>query len=207
MITKQIKEIRIIPVLTIQDVSDTIPVAEALIEGGLPCAEVTLRSDAGLAAIQALSKRSDILVGAGTVLSPEKAQAARDAGAKFIVSPGFNPKTVSWCLENDVPVYPGTANPTDMEMALDFGLKTVKFFPAEAFGGIKTIKAIGAAYNMLTFIPTGGINPGNVADYLSNPQVIACGGSWMIKPEWIQEKNYQSIVQETKKTVDTIQNL
>jgi len=127
-----------------------------------------------------MAEKSGLLVGAGTVLKIDQVRQAVDNGAKFIVSPGFNPKVVGYCVENDIPITPGISNPTDIEMALDFGLEVVKFFPAEAIGGIKTLKAFAAPYGMVKFIPTGGITEANLADYLSFPKVLACGGSWMV---------------------------
>ncbi len=201
---KKIKQIKIIPVVKIDNADMAVPLADSLISGGLPCAEITLRTDAGLDAIRKLSNKDQFLVGAGTVLTVEEADAVCQAGSKFIVSPGFNPKVVDWCLKNKVPVFPGVVTPTDIVLAMEFGLDVLKFFPAEAMGGMKTIKAIVAAYHMISFIPTGGINLENVTDYLSHPQVIACGGSWMVKPEWIKNADFKKIEEETRKTVERI---
>lgn len=156
MITQQIKQIGGIPVVTFHDADDADPLADALIRGGIPCAEITLRTEAGLGAIARWRKRTDILIGAGTVLTVKQAQHAKDAGATFLVSPGSNPEVVQWSLDNPIPIFPGVATPSDIESALSFGLKTLTFFPAEAYGGIKTLNAIGAPYHTLTFIPTGG---------------------------------------------------
>ena len=180
-----LEKLRVIPVVALEDADKAEPLADALCAGGLPCVEITLRTETALESIRTLAGRDDLLLGAGTVHGSEQARAAVDAGARFIVTPGFNPKTVAWCLENEVPVFPGTSSPTDLEMALDFGLKIVKFFPAEAIGGVKTLKAFAGPYGALRFIPTGGISPRNLPDYLVLPQVVACGGSWMVTQDLI----------------------
>lgn len=192
---------KIIPVVAIQDAGDALPLADALIRGGLPCAEITFRTAAAAGAIEAVAKRGDIDVGAGTVLKVEQVKQAVDAGATFIVSPGFNPKVVAYCIDNSIPVTPGVSNPTDIEMALDFGLEILKFFPAEAFGGLKTLKAMSAPYTMMRFIPTGGIGPGNVLDYLRHPKVAACGGSWMVKSDLIAGGQFERITELTQEAV------
>ncbi|MCB2169294.1 MAG: bifunctional 4-hydroxy-2-oxoglutarate aldolase/2-dehydro-3-deoxy-phosphogluconate aldolase [Deltaproteobacteria bacterium] len=192
---------KIIPVVAIHDAGDALPLADALIRGGLPCAEITFRTAAAAGAIEAIAKRGDIDVGAGTVLKVEQVQQAVDAGATFIVAPGFNPKVVAYCIDNGIPVTPGVSNPTDIEMALDFGLEILKFFPAEAFGGLKTLKAMSAPYTMMRFIPTGGIGPGNVLDYLKHPKVAACGGSWMVKSDLIAAGQFERITELTREAV------
>lgn len=201
-VLKRIGELRIIPVIAINDAADAAPLGDALAAGGLPVAEVTFRTDAAEASIRTLAKRSDLLVGAGTVLNVDTAKRAVDAGGRFIVSPGFNPKTVRWCVDNGVPITPGTATPTDVEAALDHGLNVVKFFPAEAIGGVKTLKAIAAPYGMMRFVPTGGIGPENLEQYLSFPKVLACGGSWMVTKELISGKQFDRITQITRDAVD-----
>ncbi|TWU41045.1 bifunctional 4-hydroxy-2-oxoglutarate aldolase/2-dehydro-3-deoxy-phosphogluconate aldolase [Novipirellula artificiosorum] len=197
----QLTKLRIIPVVAIESSLDAEPLADALCEGGLPVAEITLRTDAGIGAIAALSRRQDFLVGAGTVHSVEQAKRVADAGAKFIVSPGFNPKTVQWCLDHQMPIFPGTSSPTDLEMALEFGLSVVKFFPAEQIGGVKMVKALASPYGDLRFIPTGGIHAGNLSDYLNLPSVIACGGSWMVKSNWLTEGRFEEIKRMTAEAV------
>jgi len=192
---------KIIPVVAIQDAADALPLADALIMGGLPCAEITFRTAAAASAIEAIAKRGDIDVGAGTVLNVQQVQQAVDAGATFIVAPGFNPKVVGYCIDKGIPVTPGVSNPTDIEMALDFGLEILKFFPAEAFGGLKTLKAMSAPYTMMRFIPTGGIGPGNVLDYLKYPKVVACGGSWMVKSDLIAGGQFEQITKLTREAV------
>jgi len=195
-------ELRIVPVVAIHNAADANPLAEALCQGGLPSAEITFRTAAASEAIQQISKRSDMLVGAGTVLKIDQVKQAVDSGACFIVSPGFNPKVVQYCLDHQIPVTPGISNPTDIEMALDFGLQIVKFFPAEAFGGLKTLKAMSAPYTMMKFIPTGGIGPDNLLDYLKHPQVPACGGSWMVTSTLIAEGKFDEITRLTREAVE-----
>jgi 2-dehydro-3-deoxyphosphogluconate aldolase / (4S)-4-hydroxy-2-oxoglutarate aldolase len=189
----KLQKTRIIPVLALPSVADAAPVAQALVEGGLPCAEITFRTDAAVDAIKVMAKRGDMQVGAGTVLKVDQVKAAVDAGATFIVSPGINPKVVKYCVDNNIPITPGTANPTDIEVALDHGLEVVKFFPAETLGGLETLKAFSAPYNMMKFIPTGGISAKNLLDYLKFSKVIACGGTWMVKAELITEKKFDQI--------------
>ena len=196
-----LEKLRVIPVVALEDADKAEPLADALCAGGLPCVEITLRTETALESIRALVGRDDLLLGAGTVHGSEQAKAAVDAGARFIVTPGFNPKTVTWCLENEVPVFPGTSSPTDLEMALDFGLKIVKFFPAEAIGGVKTLKAFAGPYGALRFIPTGGISPVNLVDYLALPQVVACGGSWMVKQDLIDGELFDEVTQLASEAV------
>ncbi len=200
-IAKQIEELKVIPVVAIENADVTDRLADALAQGGIPCAEITLRTDAGLAAIKSLAKRSDFLVGAGTVNNAEQAASAMDAGAKFIVAPGFNPRTVQWCVENKASVFPGTSNPTDLEQALEFGLDVVKFFPAEAMGGVETLKAFHGPYRSIRFMPTGGINMKNLLDYLSLPYVIGCGGSWMANSNLIAEGRFDEVTRLAAETV------
>jgi 2-dehydro-3-deoxyphosphogluconate aldolase/(4S)-4-hydroxy-2-oxoglutarate aldolase len=197
----QVLNHKIIPVVAIQDAGDALPLADALIQGGLPCAEITFRTAAAPDAIKAVAQRGDMIVGAGTVLKVDQVKQAVDAGATFIVSPGFNPKVVGYCVDNNIPVTPGVSNPTDIEMGLDYGLDVLKFFPAEAFGGLKTLKAMSAPYTMMRFIPTGGIGPGNVLEYLTHPKVPACGGSWMVKSDLIADGQFERITELTREAV------
>ena len=197
-----IRKLCIVPVVAIRRAEDAAPLGEALIAGGLPCAEITFRTDAALDAMKSMAARGDLLLGAGTVLRVDQVKAAVDAGASFIVSPGFNPKVVRYCVEQGIPITPGVATPTDIEMALDFGLQVVKFFPAEAFGGLKTLKAISAPYTMIQFIPTGGINAGNLHEYLKFPKVWAVGGSWMVKSDLISSGRFDTIKELTREAVE-----
>ncbi|MDB5333317.1 MAG: Entner-Doudoroff aldolase [Phycisphaerales bacterium] len=198
----RIGQCRIIPVIALDDADAAIPLADALLAGGLPIIEITFRTDAAERAIRAGAHRGDLLVGAGTVLNVDTAKRAADAGAKFIVSPGFNPKVVSWCVNAGIPITPGTATPTDIEMALDYGLSVVKFFPAEPLGGITMLKAVAAPYGMMRFIPTGGIGPENMAAYLAFPKVLACGGSWMATKELIAGGQFDKIRDLTRLAVE-----
>jgi 2-dehydro-3-deoxyphosphogluconate aldolase/(4S)-4-hydroxy-2-oxoglutarate aldolase len=184
----------VVPVVAIERSEDAVELGRALLAGGLPCAEITFRTAAAEEAIRRISSNlPEIIVGAGTVLSVDQAKRAISAGAQFIVSPGFNHKVVDWCLQNEIPVTPGVVTPTEIDMALDRGLKILKFFPAEAMGGIATLKAIAAPYGGVKFIPTGGINPKNLAEYLSLPAVHACGGSWLVKSTLISAGEFTEI--------------
>ncbi len=184
----------VVPVIAIERSEDAVELGRALLAGGLPCAEITFRTAAAEESIRRISSSlPEIIVGAGTVLSVDQADRAVSAGAQFIVSPGFNQKVVDWCLKNEIPVTPGVLTPTEIDMALDRGLKILKFFPAEAMGGIATLKAIAAPYGGVKFIPTGGINPKNLADYLSLPAVHACGGSWLVKSTLISAGEFAEI--------------
>lgn len=204
-VLEQIQKIGIVPVVVINKVEDAVPLAKALCAGGLPCAEVTFRTAAAAGAIKAMTENfPDMCVGAGTVLNAEQVDAAVAAGAKFIVSPGLNPKTVKYCQEKNVPITPGTSSPTDIEMAIDLGLDVVKFFPAEQSGGLAKIKAMAAPYVNMKFMPTGGINAKNINDYLAFPKIIACGGSWMVPGDLISAGEWEKIEQLTREAVQTM---
>ena len=182
-----LQSLKLIPIVALNDADDAEPLADALCTGGLSVAEITLRTDSAIDVIRRLGARDDFLLGAGTVHSIEQAQEVVEAGAHFAVTPGFNPRTVAWCLENNIPVFPGVATPTDLEMALEHNIDVVKFFPAENLGGVNTLKAFSGPYHNVRFIPTGGISTENLTDYLALPGVLACGGSWMVKPDdWDQ---------------------
>lgn len=201
-ILQEIKNIGIIPVVCINDPAQALPLGKALIDGGLPAAEITFRTAAAEESIKLMSDAyPEILVGAGTVLTIEQAEKAVNAGAKFIVSPGLNAKVVSWCKEHNVPVLPGCTTPTEIETAIELGLDTVKFFPAEQSGGIAKIKAMAAPYTNMKFMPTGGISLDNMNDYLAFGKIIACGGSFMVKGELLEKGDWQTITDICKKTV------
>lgn len=201
-ILQQLSLIGIVPVIAIDDAADAVPLCRALADGGLPCAEITFRTAAAEEAIRNVSGAlPDVLVGAGTVLTVEQVDRAVAAGAKFIVSPGLNPEVVRHCLDLGVPVTPGTSNPSDIEAALALGLKTVKFFPAEAAGGIKYIKAIAAPYVDVTFMPTGGIGEKNLLEYLSFGRIKCCGGSWMAPKNLIAARDWAKIRELTASAV------
>ena len=195
-------ELKVIPVVAIDDAAWADPMGEALVAGGLPIAEVTFRTAAAEAAIKALAKRKDILVGAGTVLTIDNVKKAMDGGASFIVTPGFSPKIVSYCVENKIPITPGTVTATEITWAMEHGLSVVKFFPAEASGGLKTLKAIAAPFASMKFMPTGGIVPENLLDYLKFGQVLACGGSWMVSKELLAGKQFDKIRDLAKQAVE-----
>lgn len=191
-----------IPVVKIDDAKDALPLANALVNGGLPCAEVTFRTEAAAEAIRQMKENyPEMLSGAGTVLTTEQVDEALEAGAEFIVSPGLNPKTVNYCKEKQVPILPGVATASEIEQALDLGLTVVKFFPAEVNGGLKAIKALAAPYTMMRFMPTGGVSPENVQDYLAFEKIIACGGTWMVKDSLIREGKFEEIERLTRDTV------
>ncbi len=200
---KKISDFGIVPVVKIDRAEDALPLAKALSEGCLPLAEITFRTQAAEASIAAISAAMpDMLVGAGTVLTTEQVERAVGAGAKFIVSPGFNPKVVERCLAIGVPVTPGCSGTSDMEAAMELGLDVVKFFPAEASGGVEFLKAVAGPYPNLKFMPTGGINADNLNDYLSLKNVIACGGTWMVKPEMIAAGDFAGIAALTRQAVN-----
>ena len=204
-ILEQIEKLGIVPVVVLNDVADAEPVAKALCEGGLPVAEVTFRTDAAEESIKIMTEKfPQMLVGAGTVLTTEQVDRAVNAGAKFIVSPGFNPNVVKYCIDKNIPVCPGCNNPSAMEGAMELGLDVVKFFPAEQSGGIKAIKAMAAPYVNLKFMPTGGINAKNINDYLSFNKIIACGGSWMVAGDLVNNKEYDKIRDLTREAVMTV---
>lgn len=186
---------RIIPVVIIDAAEDTEPLAEVLIAGGLPVAEITLRSSAALKAIKTMAYRGNLIVGAGTVLTTDQVRQATDAGAQFIVSPGFNPELVQFCQNLKIPVLPGVSTPTDIQLSLAHGLDTVKFFPAEAFGGTQTLAAVSGPFPAMRFVPTGGITNENLLPYLRMPQVAACGGSWIVDRDLIASGSFDVIRQ------------
>ncbi len=205
---QKISQIGIVPVVKIDNAKDALPLAGALKNGGLCCAEITFRTDAAEESIRQISKAyPDFLVGAGTVLTTAQADAAMDAGASFLVSPGLNPAVVRHCLEKGYPILPGVSTPTEVEAALSLGLTNLKFFPAEAAGGVKYIKAISAPYSMVQFMPTGGVSIDNVASYLQLKNVIACGGSWMVPGDKITAGAFSEIEAMTKEAVALLKEI
>jgi 2-dehydro-3-deoxyphosphogluconate aldolase/(4S)-4-hydroxy-2-oxoglutarate aldolase len=204
LFSEELKKIRLVPVVVIENADLAAPLAEAIAAGGLHCVEITLRTEEALEAIGIMAARADMLVGAGTVLNIDQAKAAVDKGARFIVSPGMSPSLVDWCLARQIPVIPGCATPTEIQLALEKGLDTVKFFPAEQLGGIKMLATLAAVFHNVQFMPTGGITPGNLPSYLALPQVIACGGSWLVRTDWLREKKFTDIREEIRKAVELL---
>ena len=204
----QLHLIGLIPVIKIENAEDAVPLAKALIDGGLPAAEITFRTKCAAEAIKNITEAfPEMLVGAGTVLTTEQVDAAIAAGSKFLVSPGLNPKVTGYCLSKGVPMLPGCSNPSDVEAALELGLTTVKFFPAEAAGGLKMLKAMAAPYGQLTFMPTGGINANNLLDYLKFNKIVACGGSFMVADDLVRDKKWDEITALTKNAVKVMLGL
>ena len=189
----------VVPVVVLNDADDAVPLADALIKGGLPCAEVTFRTDAAEESIRRICESfPDMLVGAGTVLTTKQVERAHKAGAKFIVSPGFDPEIIDYCISIGLPVLPGCITPSEIAQAVKRGLKVVKFFPAEQSGGVAMIKAMAAPYSMVKFMPTGGISTKNLADYLSCDKILCCGGSWMVKEDLIKSGSFDKITDMTR---------
>jgi 2-dehydro-3-deoxyphosphogluconate aldolase/(4S)-4-hydroxy-2-oxoglutarate aldolase len=207
-VMEELYSIGLIPVIKIENAEDAVPLAKALIDGGLPAAEITFRTASAAEAIKNITKAyPDMLVGAGTVLRTEQVDKAIEAGAKFLVSPGLNPKVTAYALSKGVPMLPGCSNPSDIELALELGLSTVKFFPAEAAGGLKMLKAMAAPYGSLKFMPTGGISADNLLEYLKFGKIVACGGSFMVKDELVKAKNWDEITALTKNAVKVMLGL
>lgn len=205
---EQIQNTGIVPVVVLEDAKDAAPLAKALCEGGLPCAEVTFRTAAAEESIRTMSEQfPQMLVGAGTVLTKEQVDRAVAAGAKFIVSPGFDPEIVDYCLEKQIPVFPGCITPSEVAQAVKRGLKVVKFFPAEQFGGVATIKALAAPYVGLKFMPTGGVNAGNLENYLGCKSIVACGGSWMVKGDLVKAGKFDEIRKLTEEAVALVKKI
>ena len=205
MVLDEIRRLKIVPVIVIDDPAQALGLADALAGGGLPCAEVTFRTPAASEALRRIAaERPNVLAGAGTVLTTEQAARARDAGARFIVSPGINPKVVEWCQDHSLPVFPGVCTPTEIETALECGLNVVKFFPAEPSGGVGFLRAIAAPFPDLSFMPTGGITAANVREYLAFKRVVACGGSWMAPQDWIQQGAFDRIREASAAAVSSV---
>lgn len=204
-VLEKISKIGIVPVVKIDRAQDAYPLAKALCNGGLPCAEVTFRTDAAADAIKEMTKNfPDMCVGAGTVLNKAQVDAAIEAGAQFIVSPGLNPNTVKYCISKNIPVIPGVSSPSEIEQAIELGLGVVKFFPAEQSGGLAKIKAMAAPYTDMRFMPTGGINPKNLNSYLDFSKIIACGGSWMVPGDLINAGEWEKIEQITRESISVM---
>lgn len=209
-VSETIQKMGVVPVVVLNDAKDAAPLAKALVEGGLPCAEVTFRTEAAEESIRIMTTEyPEMFVGAGTVLTIDQVDRAVAAGAKFIVSPGFDPEIVDYCIEKDIPVYPGCITPSEVAQAVKRGLKVIKFFPAEQFGGVATIKALAAPYTGVKFMPTGGVSAKNLESYLSFDKIVACGGSWMVKGDLVKAGKFNEIkalVEEAVQLVADIRN-
>lgn len=198
----------VVPVVVLEDEKDALPLAEALVKGGLPVAEVTFRTAAAEGSIKAMCEAyPEMLVGAGTVLSVEQVDRALKAGARFIVTPGFDEEVVDYCLANNIPVYPGTVTPSEVTKAVKRGLNICKFFPAEQYGGVSTIKALSAPFTTVKFMPTGGVSAKNLKDYLSCSKIVACGGSWMVKGDLIKAHEFDKIRELTAEAVALVKEI
>lgn len=207
-IDEQIAAYGVVPVVVLNHTKDAKPLAEALVKGGLPCAEVTFRTQAAEESIRIMAEAyPEMLIGAGTILTTEQVDKAVAAGAKFIVSPGFDPEIVDYCLAKNIPVLPGCITPSEVAQAIKKGLRTLKFFPAEQFGGLDTIKALAAPYTMVKFMPTGGVNAKNLKDYLGYNKIICCGGSWMVKGDLVEAGEFDKICELTKEAVELVKTI
>ncbi|GBK99762.1 bifunctional 4-hydroxy-2-oxoglutarate aldolase/2-dehydro-3-deoxy-phosphogluconate aldolase [Vibrio harveyi] len=192
-LNEQLANLKVIPVIAINKAEDAIPLGRILVENGMPCAEITFRTECAAEAIRAMrAEFPEMLIGAGTILTNEQVDQAIEAGVDFIVSPGFNPRTVQYCLDKGVAIVPGVNNPSLVEQAMEMGLRTLKFFPAEPSGGVGMLKALTAVYPV-KFMPTGGVSLGNVDEYLSIPSVLACGGTWMVPTKLIDEGKWDEL--------------
>ncbi|WP_432453979.1 bifunctional 4-hydroxy-2-oxoglutarate aldolase/2-dehydro-3-deoxy-phosphogluconate aldolase [Agarivorans sp. QJM3NY_29] len=198
----KLSKLKVVPVIVVEHAQDILPLGKILVDNHLPVAEITYRSFAAENAIKALREsQPKMLIGAGTVLNEAQVISAKNAGADFIVSPGINPKTIEACIQHNIPIIPGISRPSDVELALNYGIHLVKYFPAEASGGIPMLKALLGPYSMLNIMPTGGISEGNINDYLAIDAVVACGGSWMVDKQLIQQSDWDSVSELVKRTV------
>lgn len=202
---EKLSELKIVPVIALNDAENAAPLAEALCAGGLPAAEVTFRTGAAEASIRTMVKKfPNMLVGAGTLTSLDQAKRALDAGASFFVTPGFSRKITEFALDNNMPIYPGACTPTELMLLLEYDLPLAKFFPAAQYGGPDAIKALSAPFPKMKFMPTGGVNAGNILTYLASEKVIACGGSWMVKADLIKNGQFDEIQGLTRQAVDLV---
>jgi len=206
--TDRVCEAGIVPVVVLNRVEDAVPLAGALLKGGITFMEITFRTECAADCIEVISREvPDMTVGAGTVINVEQAKTAVAGGAKFIVSPGFDEETVRWALDNDIPVIPGTVTPTEIMKAVGMGLRVLKFFPADVYGGIKAIKALSAPFGQVRFLPTGGVSPDNLKDFISNKAVAAVGGSWVCKKDDIANHDWDKITALSAEAVKTIKEM
>ena len=206
-VLEQFRRLRVVPLIVIDDPGKAGDLALALVQGGLPCAEIAFRTAGAVEALRRIAAaRTDVLVWTGTVLTRDQAAQAEDAGARFVVSPGLSPRVVEYCLAHALPVLPGVSTPTEIGAALDLGLTVLKFFPAEPLGGLAYLRAIAAPFSGVEFIPTGGISAANLAAYLAGPGVVACGGSWMAPQAWIRDGEFDRIRREVQQAVRVAQS-
>jgi len=207
-VAQKISETGVVPVVVLDYANDAVPLAKALCEGGLPCAEVTFRTAAAEESIRKMcSAFPDMLIGAGTVLSTEQAERAVNAGAKFIVCPGFDPEVVDYCIGKGIPVFPGCVTPSEVSQAVKRGLRVLKFFPASQYGGVSTIQALAAPFVGIKFMPTGGVNSKNLSEYLSCKSIVACGGSWMVKSDLIRSGDFEKIKELTHEAATLVKEI
>lgn len=204
---KNLKNLKIVPVIKVNDAKNAYGLGKALMEGGLPVAEITFRSEAAADSIREMKKIEGLLVGAGTITSVEQAKVAMDAGAEFLVTAGFSKPVTEFAVENNIPIFPGICTPTEIMSILEYNLPVAKFFPAENYGGLKTIKALSGPFPKMLFMPTGGVNPSNVREYLSHPNIIACGGSWMVKEDLIDNQKFDEIRKLVADAVELVKDL
>lgn len=203
--SEKVFETGIVPVVVLNNVEDAVPLASALLKGGIDFMEITFRTECAAECISVISKAvPDMTVGAGTVLNVEQAKLAVECGAKFIVSPGLDETTVKWAIENNIPVIPGCVTPTEIMKAISLGLKVVKFFPADVYGGIKAIKALSAPFGQVKFLPTGGVSEANLPEFAANKSVIAVGGSWVCKKDDIINHDWDKITELSANAVKII---
>lgn len=204
-INERVAQHKIVPVIALQEVKDALPLADALIKGGLPVAEITFRTAAAEESIrQTVKAHPDMLVGAGTVMNVEQAKRAQDAGATFVVTAGFSRSVTEYCFDQKLPIFPGVCTPSELMWLVEYGLEVAKFFPAAQYGGLATIKALAAPFTTMKFMPTGGISENNILEYLAFPKIIACGGSWMVKPDMIAAGRFDEIASITASAVQLV---
>ena len=205
---KNVEQVGVVPVVVLDRVEDAVPLGKALAEGGLPAAEVTFRTAAAADSIHAIAQECpDVLVGAGTVLNEAQAKRAVDAGARYIVSPGYDMGVVRWCLAHEVPVIPAGVTPTEVTALVNEGIEVTKFFPAAQYGGLNTIKALAAPFVGHRFMPTGGVSTANVEEYLSSSAIIACGGTWMVKPALFADGDFSKVEQIAREAMDVVKKV
>ncbi|MGV3660701.1 MAG: bifunctional 4-hydroxy-2-oxoglutarate aldolase/2-dehydro-3-deoxy-phosphogluconate aldolase [Prosthecobacter sp.] len=206
-VTQTIARLRVVPAVVIDDVNAAVPMAEAMVRGGLPVVEVTLRTPYALEVIRMLSRVEGLLVGAGTVTSLAQLDQALSAGARFVVTPGLDAEIVKVCQGKDVAIFPGAVTPTEIMQAMNLGLPAVKFFPSNVYGGLSAIEALSGPFPSMKFMPTGGVSLANLATFLQHPNVLACGGTWMAKRDWIREGKFDEIENACRETIQIVRSL